>query len=135
MKLKEQETRTVAKVALVAGEDYMDSDLIQDPLDQSILRLPEEKIWRIIQTAGYTRLNMASRQVNGEIEAIVYTEQGSCPRTNADRIRAMTDDELAIFLSKTQASVARTTQTAVAYRAETVEMNLEWLREAAYGNL
>ncbi len=47
------------------------------------------------------------------------------PITNADRIRAMSDEELALFIHNVEAQAADTG------RADTVENWLEWLRQEA----
>lgn len=49
-----------------------------------------------------------------------------CEKTNADRIRAMSDEELADFLSYTWATSAR------AYQKDTGE-TLRWLKQRAEG--
>lgn len=47
------------------------------------------------------------------------------PKTNADRIRAMTDEELALFIHNVEAQAADTG------RADTVESWLDWLKQEA----
>ena len=46
---------------------------------------------------------------------------------NADRIRAMTDEELACFLARIDAALYRDDLDIVAYRADQVADALEWL--------
>lgn len=50
---------------------------------------------------------------------------------NADRIRAMTDEELAHFLSKVDAALYRDDLEIIAYRADKVADALEWLEREA----
>lgn len=51
---------------------------------------------------------------------------------NADRIRAMTDEELACFLARIDAALYRDDLDIVAYRADQVTDALEWLERQAY---
>lgn len=51
--------------------------------------------------------------------------------TNADRIRKMTDDELACFLARVGAELYRDDLDVVAYRADKVADALEWLERQA----
>ena len=51
--------------------------------------------------------------------------------TRADKIRAMSDGELAVFFAKTDAALYRSELPIIAYRGETVNDNLEWLIEEA----
>ncbi len=51
---------------------------------------------------------------------------------NADRIRKMTDEELACFLAKVQALLYRDDLDIVAYRTDQVADALEWLERQAY---
>lgn len=46
---------------------------------------------------------------------------------NADRIRAMTDEELACFLTRVDAKLYRDDLDVVAYRSDQVADALEWL--------
>lgn len=46
---------------------------------------------------------------------------------NADRIRAMTDEEIACFLARIDAALYRDDLDIVAYRADQVADALEWL--------
>jgi len=52
-------------------------------------------------------------------------------QTNADRIRAMSDEELAIFLAKVDAALYRANLDVIAYRGEKVNENLDWLKQEA----
>lgn len=51
------------------------------------------------------------------------------PMTNADRIRAMNDYELAVFFAKTKAALYRADLPVIAYSTQDMKDNLEWLRE------
>ncbi len=51
---------------------------------------------------------------------------------NADRIRGMTDEELACFLARIDAALCRDDLDIVAYRADKVADALEWLERQAY---
>lgn len=48
---------------------------------------------------------------------------------NADRIRKMTDEELACFLTRVEAALYRDDFDIVAYRADKVADALKWLRD------
>lgn len=52
--------------------------------------------------------------------------------TNADRIRKMTDEELACFLARIDAALYRDDLDIVAYRADQVADALEWLERQVY---
>ena len=52
------------------------------------------------------------------------------PMTNADRIRAMTDEELAEFIHKTRTNLAMCAM----LRVEPMNMGLEWLQQPAEGD-
>lgn len=52
--------------------------------------------------------------------------------TNADRIRKMTDEELARFLARIDAALYRDDLDIVAYRADQVTDVLEWLERQVY---
>ena len=49
--------------------------------------------------------------------------------TNADRIRAMSDEELAVFLAKVDAALYRADLDVIAYRGAAVNDNLDWLAQ------
>lgn len=51
--------------------------------------------------------------------------------TNADRIRAMNDYELARFLAITKARLSKSDLMVVSYRTSAVVENLEWLAKPA----
>ncbi len=51
---------------------------------------------------------------------------------NADRIRKMTDEELARFLARVDAALYRDDLDIVAYRADKVADALDWLKRQAY---
>ena len=51
--------------------------------------------------------------------------------TNADRIRGMSDEELAVFFAKVDAALYRADLDVTAYRGEKVNANLDWLRQPA----
>lgn len=51
------------------------------------------------------------------------------PMTNADKIRAMNDYELSVFLSQVRAMVYRADLSVVAYSAKDMADNLAWLRK------
>lgn len=51
---------------------------------------------------------------------------------NADRIRKMTDEELACFLAKVQALLYRDDLDIVEYRSDKVRDVLDWLNKQAY---
>ena len=51
--------------------------------------------------------------------------------TNADRIRGMTDEELAVFLAKIDVALYRANLDVIAYRGATVNDNLDWLTQPA----
>ncbi|BAK98998.1 hypothetical protein OBV_18000 [Oscillibacter valericigenes Sjm18-20] len=51
--------------------------------------------------------------------------------THADRIRSMSDEELVVFFAKVDAALYRADLPVVAYRGETVNENLDWLRQPA----
>ena len=55
------------------------------------------------------------------------------PITNADRIRSMTDEELAVFFTKTKAALYRADLPVIAYSTQDMKDNLEWLQEPAEG--
>lgn len=60
---------------------------------------------------------------------------GNCENkivTNADRIRAMNDYELSVFLAKTKAKLDRLDLLVIAYSTKDVAENLEWLLQPAY---
>lgn len=52
--------------------------------------------------------------------------------TNADRIRKMTDEELACFLARVDAKLYRDDLDVVAYRADKAVDTLEWLEREVY---
>lgn len=52
--------------------------------------------------------------------------------TNGDRLRQMTDDELAHFLAKVEALLYRDDFDIVAYQADKVADNLKWIKRDAY---
>ena len=52
-------------------------------------------------------------------------------KTNADRIRAMNDYELARFLAITKARLSNADLMVVSYRTGAVTENLEWLKQPA----
>lgn len=51
--------------------------------------------------------------------------------TNGDRIRAMNDYELSVFLSKVRAMVYRADLPVIAYSTKDMAENLEWLQQPA----
>lgn len=51
---------------------------------------------------------------------------------NADRIRAMTDEELACFLVRVDAKLYRDDLDVVAYRSDQVTDALKWLEREVY---
>ena len=51
---------------------------------------------------------------------------------NADRIRKMTDEELACFLARVDAKLYRDDLDVVTYRADQVADTLEWLEREVY---
>ena len=51
------------------------------------------------------------------------------PQTNADRIRAMNDYELSVFLTKTKAKLDRLDLLVIAYSTQDIAENLEWLMQ------
>lgn len=51
---------------------------------------------------------------------------------NADRIRAMTDEELACFLARVDAKLYRDDLDVVTYRADQVADTMEWLEREVY---
>ncbi|MBS6765597.1 MAG: hypothetical protein KH304_18735 [Clostridium sp.] len=51
---------------------------------------------------------------------------------NAERIRAMTDEELAHFLATVEAKLYRDDLDIIAYRADEVADALEWLERESY---
>ena len=51
--------------------------------------------------------------------------------TNAEKIRAMSDEEMAVFLAKGDAALYRADLDVVAYRGEKVNENLDWLQQPA----
>lgn len=51
---------------------------------------------------------------------------------NAERIRTMTDEELACFLARVDAALYRDDLDIVAYRAEKVADALKWLERQVY---
>lgn len=53
--------------------------------------------------------------------------------TNADRIRAMNDYELAVFFAKTKAALYRADLPVIAYSTQDMAENLEWLYQPAEG--
>lgn len=54
---------------------------------------------------------------------------------NADRLRKMTDEELACFLARIDAALYRDDLDIVAYRADQVADALEWLKRQVYYHL
>lgn len=58
-------------------------------------------------------------------------EEKTC-LTNAERIHAMTDEELAHFLAKVEAKLYRDDLDIIAYRADEVADALEWLERESY---
>lgn len=53
--------------------------------------------------------------------------------TNADRIRAMNNYELAVFFAKTKAALYRADLPVIAYSTQDMAENLEWLQQPAEG--
>ena len=53
--------------------------------------------------------------------------------TNADRIRAMNNYELAVFFAKTTAALYRADLPVISYSTQDMKDNLEWLQEPAEG--
>lgn len=53
--------------------------------------------------------------------------------TNADRIRAMNNYELAVFFAKTKAALYRADLPVIAYSTQDMKDNLEWLQKPAEG--
>ena len=51
---------------------------------------------------------------------------------NAERIRAMTDEELAHFLATVEAKLYRDDLDIITYRADEVADALEWLKRESY---
>ena len=54
---------------------------------------------------------------------------------NTERIRAMTDEELAHFLATVEAKLYRDDLDIIAYRADEVADALEWLKRESYYHL
>lgn len=55
------------------------------------------------------------------------------PMTNADRIRAMNNYELAVFFAKTKAALYRADLPVIAYSTQDMAENLEWLQQPVEG--
>lgn len=82
-----------------------------------------------------------TRYLCGPIEEATFTDDSECavfnrsvedkPMTNADRIRAMNNYDLAVFLSKTRAALCRADLPVIAYSAQDMNDNLEWLMQPA----
>lgn len=53
------------------------------------------------------------------------------PATNADHIRSMSNEELAVFFAKVDAALYRADLDVIAYRGEKVNENLDWLCQPA----
>lgn len=49
--------------------------------------------------------------------------------TNAEKIRAMSDEGLAVFLAKVDAALYRADLSVVVYRGKDVNENLDWLKQ------
>lgn len=79
-----------------------------------------------------------TRHICGNPQEATFMEGSECdlfnqsvidkPMTNADRIRAMNDYELAVFLAKTKALVYRDELHVIAYSTQDMADNLEWLQ-------
>lgn len=69
----------------------------------------------------------------GQVFDLNYDGEHGCVEfeafTNADRIRAMSDEELAVFLEQTQADVAFNNKSKYAFEWE------KWLKQPAEGEL
>lgn len=85
-----------------------------------------------------------TRHLCGSIEEATFADQSECaafnkqvedkPMTNADRIRAMNNYELAVFFAKTKADLYRADLPVIAYSTQNMKDNLEWLQEPAEGD-
>lgn len=79
-----------------------------------------------------------TRHICGNIQEATFMEGSECdqfnqsvmdkPMTNGDRIRAMNDYELAVFLAKTKSLVYRDELHVIAYSTQDMADNLEWLQ-------
>jgi len=64
------------------------------------------------------------------VEAITEkADKDTRPTTRADRFRAMSDEDLAVFFAKVDAALYRADLPVIAYRGEKVNENLDWLRK------
>lgn len=80
-----------------------------------------------------------TRQLCGPIDEATFTDDSECalfnrsvedkPMTNADRIRAMNGYELAVFFAKTKAALHLADLPVIAYSAQDMNNNLEWLMQ------
>lgn len=84
-----------------------------------------------------------TRHLCGPIEEATFSDDSDCtefnravedkPMTNADRIRAMNNYELAVFFAKTKAALYRADLPVIAYSTQDTAENLEWLQQPAEG--
>lgn len=82
-----------------------------------------------------------TRHLCGPIEEATFSDDSECaafnkavedkPMTNADRIRAMNNYELAVFFAKTKAALYRADLPVIAYSTQDMAENLEWLQQPA----
>ena len=83
------------------------------------------------------------RNLCGRIDDATFTDDSECaafnkavedkPMTNADRIRAMNNYELAVLFAKTKAALYRADLPVIAYSTQDTAENLEWLQQPAEG--
>ena len=88
-------------------EDTATGECLQNPYNDTVVHDPKHPHW-IVQRS--------------RIKCPLYNAK---PRTNADRVRAMSDEELASFLEQTQADVAFNKNSKYAFEWE------KWLKQPA----
>ena len=80
----------------------------------------------------YVKVCMAQADMLGQVFDVNYDGEHGCtdftPFTNADRIRAMSDEELAVFLTDCSTGGGWITEVG---RKICHEKNLEWLKQPA----
>ena len=62
-----------------------------------------------------------------------FEEEEKTPQTNADRIRAMTDEELAVFLATIQADLYKYDRSVGMFAGSDANENYSWLQKSANG--
>ena len=93
-----------------------------------------DKVQTVLPTNEYLKLGWAIGDILGTLE--LFRSLAPEPQTNADRIRSMTDEELAEFLAEEQYRIANVVFQTVGYGLEKQAIyarRLDWLQQLYEG--